>query len=204
MRHYKLQVFITLLFMGTLVYAQHSDYTLSSEEFQKQLNESYYDAEESPLEPEDLKNFEGLEFFEIDEKYKVKAKFVRTPAEPPFVMKTSTDRLPIYVKYGELYFSLNGKDLKLNVYQSQDLGRDPEYANYLFIPFTDLSNGDLTYDNGRYLDFQIPEGEDITLDFNKAYNPYCAYSGRYSCPVPPKENFLETEILAGVKAYKEH
>ncbi len=176
----------------------------TAEEFQEELNNEYADPEESPLDKEDLKRFEELEFFEIDLAYKVKAEFVRIPAEPPFTMKTSTDRLPVYVKYGELYFSLKGRKFKLNVYQNQELTQDPEYFDYLFLPFTDLTNGEMTYGGGRYIDLKIPESTEVVLDFNKAYNPYCAYSGKYSCPIPPKENDLDIEIFAGVKLYNKH
>ncbi len=174
----------------------------SSREFQDELNREYANPEESPLEDKDLKEFRGLDFFEINPDYIVKAEFVRTPAESPFRMKTSTDRMPVYVKYGELYFNLKGKDFKLNLYQNQELTQDPEYFNYLFLPFTDLTNGESTYGGGRYIDFRIPESKEVILDFNKAYNPYCAYSGKYSCPIPPEENDLEIEIFAGVKAFK--
>lgn len=98
--------------------------------------------------------------------------------------------MPVYVKYGDLYFSINGKDFKLNVFQNQELISDPEYYNYLFLPFTDLTNGETTYSGGRYLDLRIPEGDSILLDFNKAYNPFCAYSCDYSCPIVPAENDL--------------
>ncbi len=186
------------------LFAQNAEVIEDVKEFQKELNEEYRNPESSPLDKKDLAEFKALDFFEIDPEYRVKAEFVRTPAEPPFTMKTSTDRTPVYVKYGELYFSLKGKKFKLNVYQSQELKQDPEYYDYLFLPFTDLTNGNSTYGNGRYIDLRIPEGREIIVDFNKAYNPYCAYSGRYSCPIPPEENDLEIEIPAGVKTYKNH
>lgn len=191
-----------LLLIGNTAMAQKSELIAGSKEFQKELNEEYANPEESPLEEKDLEEFEGLEFFEIDSNFIVKAEFVRTPAEAPITMPTSTDRLPVYVKYGELYFTLQGKDFKLNLYQNQELTQDPEYFDYLFLPFTDLTNGKSTYGGGRYIDFRIPESREVILDFNKAYNPYCAYSGKYSCPIPPKENDLEIEIFAGVKAFK--
>lgn len=197
-------VFSILFILINSVHAQDSDLIKSAEAFQKKLNEEYANPEESPLEPEDLEEFDGLDFFEIDKEYIVKAEFVRTPSESPFRMKTSTDREPVYVKYGELYFSIKGKNFKLNLYQNQELTQDPEYFDYLFLPFTDLTNGKSTYGGGRYVDFRIPESNEVILDFNKSYNPYCAYSGRYSCPIPPKENDLEIEIPAGVKAFKEH
>jgi hypothetical protein len=73
------------------------------------------------------------------------------------------------------------------------------YEDFLFLPFNDYTNGNETYGGGRYLDLRIPDGSTIILDFNKAYNPYCAYTDRYSCPVPPKENSITTYIYAGVQ-----
>ncbi len=192
---------ISIFFASGSISAQTSDLVKLSREFQEKLNYKYADPEKSPLDEKDLKKFDGLDFFEIDAEYIVEAEFVRTPAEPPFVMKTSTDRLPVYVKYGELYFTLKGKDLKLNVYQNQELVKDPEYFDYLFLPFTDQTNGKNTYGGGRYIDLRIPQSNRVTLDFNQAYNPYCAYSGKYSCPVPPEENDLAIEISAGIKAF---
>lgn len=173
-------------------------------EFQKHLNEEFRSEEESPLSPGDREKFISLDFFPIDTTFSVMADFVRTPFESPFEMQTSTDRKPVYVKYGEVYFDLKGKEYKLNVYQSQELKKTNEYRDYLFLPFTDLTNGEATYAGGRYIDLRIPKANKIKIDFNQAYNPYCAYSGNYSCPVPPKENDLQIPVTAGVKAYKKH
>jgi uncharacterized protein (DUF1684 family) len=170
--------------------------------FQQEINEKFGDPQRTPLSDKDLAEFEGLDFFKIDSAFIVKAHFLRTPAEAPFRMQTTTDRKPVYVKYGELYFKIKGEDFKLNVFQNQELISDPEYYNYLFLPFTDLTNGETTYSGGRYLDLRIPEGDSILLDFNKAYNPYCAYSGNFSCPIVPADNHLEIAIPAGIKNFK--
>ena len=77
-------------------------------------------------------------------------------------------------------------------------------ADYLFLPFTDLTSGVDTYGGGRYIDQKIPEGNSIIIDFNQSYNPYCAYNPRYSCPIPPPENDLLIEIMAGVKDFKQN
>lgn len=167
-------------------------------EFQRNINKEFKDPAESPLTIEERKVFKSLTFLKIDTTYVVEAEFVRTPFESPFEMPTTKERTPIYVKYGELYFKLKGKNLKLNVYQSQDLLRKPEYADYLFLPFTDLTNGDITYGGGRYIDLLLPLSKKVTLDFNKAYNPYCAYSKKYACPIPPVENDLDIAIPVGV------
>lgn len=192
-----------VLFLNTsLIIAQQSSVIKDIVAFQNHMNSEFADPEESPLTSEDLKKFKELEFFDIDTSYVVEADFVRTPYESPFAMPTSTDRMPIYVKYGEAYFEIKGRPFKLNIYQNQELITKAEYVDYLFIPFTDKTNGKTSYGGGRYLDMRIPEGNKITLDFNKAYNPYCAYSGRYSCPIPPSENDLSVSIPVGVKAYK--
>lgn len=173
----------------------------SLEEFQRNMNAKFSDPELTPLSKDDLAKFKKLDFFEIDSAFLVKAHFLRTPAEAPFKMETTTNRKPVYVKYGELYFNIKGKDFKLDVFQNQELISDPEYYNYLFLPFTDLTNGESTYSGGRYLDLRIPEGDSIFLNFNKAYNPYCAYNGDFSCPIVPAENNLEIAVTAGVKNF---
>lgn len=171
-------------------------------QFQKQLNAEFADSTQSPLSAEELKNFQGLDFFPINLKYRVQAQLIRTPDEKPFKMKTTTSREPEYVKYGVVQFALDGRTYTLNVYQSLRLRQMDQYKNSIFLPFTDLTNGNETYGGGRYIDLQIPKGNTITINFNMAYNPSCAYNHRYSCPVPPKANFIDTKILAGVKAYK--
>ena len=118
-----------------------------------------------------------------------------------FKMKTTTTRLPEYVKYGEVVFTIDGTEFKLSVYQSPDIMKNPGYEDYLFIPFTDKTNGNETYEVGRYIEFRIPKSEDVIVDFNQCYNPYCSYSARFSCPIPPAENDLPIEIPAGEKKF---
>lgn len=202
----KMKPIILILLIGsiTIGYGQSSDKIKSIEEFQVRINTDFKDPDESPLSAKDLRNFEALEFFDIDTSFSLTAQFVRTPGEAPFEMPTTTSRKPVYVKYGEVYFQLHAKTIKLNIYQNQELTEQPEYEDYLFLPFTDKTNGETTYSGGRYLDIRIPEGDSIILDFNKAYNPYCAYNGSYSCPVPPSENNLTIEIPVGVKAFSKN
>ncbi|NNC85503.1 MAG: DUF1684 domain-containing protein, partial [Bacteroidia bacterium] len=119
-----------------------------------------------------------------------------------FEMKTSTARLPVYKTYAKLTFQLDGKDYQLFAYQNQkERDENDEYKDYLFIPFTDLTNGETSYGGGRYLDMKIPKTNEVELDFNTSYNPYCCYNDKYSCPIPPMENHLLIEINAGVKDY---
>lgn len=179
-------------------------YQISIEKHQEDLNKHYADSLESPLRPEDLKTFKSLNFFPIDEKYSVKATLVLTPNEPVFEMKTTTDRKPLYKRFGIATFILDGKEYHLNVYQNQELILDFEYRDYLFLPFTDETNGDKTYKGGRYIDTRIPTDSTFIIDFNTAYNPYCAYNSKYSCPVVPQENHLPIKINAGVLAFDNH
>ena len=187
---------LIFLFYSAMAFAQKD--LASAEKFQPELDS---DSLKSPLTKEDLKAFKGLDFFSINEKYIVEATFIRTKKEKPFGMKTTTSRTPLYKKYGELHFEIDGKALKLNVYQNVDLNKKPGYEDYLFLPFSDLTCGKESYIGGRYVDMKIQKGKTWTIDFNKAYNPYCAYNYEYSCPIVPLENDLDIEILAGVKKF---
>ncbi|MFV5692065.1 DUF1684 domain-containing protein [Flavobacterium sp. LT1R49] len=169
--------------------------------FQKDLNTEYADAKTSPLTTEDLAVFKALDFYPANEKFFVIAKFVRTKKEKPFEMKTSTGRKPLYVKYGEVLFTIDGKELKLNVYKNIELSKKASYKDYLFLPFSDLTSGNESYIGGKYIDLRIPKGDTIVIDFNTSYNPYCAYNHKYSCPKVPLENDLNIEIKAGVKKF---
>ncbi|NAY90317.1 DUF1684 domain-containing protein [Muricauda sp. JGD-17] len=171
-------------------------------DFQEELNESIRDPETSPLPDKYRKDFETLDFFEPDTSYMVKAKLVRTPDAGPFQMPTTTDRKSLEVVYGIAHFNLNGTMHQLEVYQSLDLMDQEEYEDYLFLPFLDETNGDETYGGGRYIDLSIPKGDTLVIDFNRAYNPYCVYNKKYSCPLVPRQNYLRTSVRAGVKDYK--
>ena len=194
-------IFISILFISLLSCAQKKRALKGETEFQKELNAKYKDASQSPLKDKDRKQFEGLDFFKFDSLYVVEASFKRTPNEKPFKMRTTTSRRPIYVKYGELSFNLKGESFTLNIYQNQELITKEGYEDYLFLPFLDETNGLESYGGGRYVDARIPEGETMIIDFNQAYNPYCAYNDKYSCPLVPRKNYLKTRIEAGVKAF---
>jgi uncharacterized protein (DUF1684 family) len=174
---------------------------IDAEKFQKKINSEYADAKTSPLMETDLKTFKTLDFYPLSSKYYVNAKFVKAKDEKVFEMKTSTSRKPKYIKYGTVFFSIDGIALKLNVYQDIELSKSDEYKDYLFLPFSDKTCGKESYIGGRYIDLKIPKRNTILIDFNKAYNPYCAYNHKYSCPIVPLENDLNVEIKAGVKTF---
>lgn len=138
-------------------------------------------------------------FYKADKKYQVTARFEKIVDTTGFIMKTSGTKRPTYFRYGTIYFKVNGVPLHLTIYQSERLMADTTYKNYLFVPFTDLTSGEKSYGGGRYLDFFIDDIKNnyIAVDFNKAYNPYCAYASGFNCPIPPAENDLPIIIEAG-------
>ncbi|KPM30732.1 Hypothetical protein I595_3229 [Croceitalea dokdonensis DOKDO 023] len=170
-------------------------------EYQKNQNESFKDPETSPLPDRYRKNFESLDFFEPDTSYTVTARLERTPDAKPFLMPSTTGDKTIEVVYGIAHFSLNGENYQLEIYQTPELMEKEGYEDYLFLPFLDNTNGEETYGGGRYIDLKIPESDTIIIDFNRAYNPYCVYNKKYSCPLVPRQNYLNTKVLAGVKDF---
>ena len=174
------------------------------EAYRQEMNEKFKDSIRSPLLKEDIEEFVGLEFYDADPGYRVEATFKVNKKQKKFKMKTTTDRRPAYIKYAKTKFVLKGQEYVLNVYKNEGLTKKEGYEDYLFIPFTDLTNGETTYGGGRYIDIRIPNGDMVEIDLNLAYNPYCAYNYNYSCPIVPLENHLPTRVEAGVLNYKEH
>lgn len=184
--------------------AQNKEPLLGETDWQREQNADFKDASKSPLKAKDRKSFKTLDFFPVDSTFSVKATLKRTPDSDWFLMQTTTDRVSNKRIYGMLEFILNGKNYELAVYQGQDLMTQKGFEDYLFLPFMDNTNGETTYGGGRYLDLRIPEGNSLQIDFNKAYNPYCAYNEKYSCPIVPRDNYLDMEVKAGVKAFKKN
>jgi uncharacterized protein len=194
-------VFLTFCF--SMLQAQdEAEARKQIEDHRQKQQQEFRDKKLSPLLKADRRKFKGLNYYPIDLKYRVKATFVKTETPELFKMKTTTDRLPDYRKYGEVDFMIDGQTFKLEVYQSPDIMKRPGYEDYLFIPFTDLTNGNETYEVGRYIEFRIPTSADVVVDFNQCYNPYCSYSPGFSCPIPPQANHLPIAIPAGEKKFK--
>lgn len=145
-----------------------------------------------------------LEYFFPNQNYLVQADVEVLFGEKPFRMPTYDGTSNEYKRYALLHFEILGEKHTLTAYQSVALFQNPQYKDYLFLPFLDQTNGSETYAGGRYIELDastVMNGK-ITIDFNKAYNPYCAYSFGYRCPQPPVENTLVTQILAGEKTYR--
>ena len=192
---------LLFVFMFSVGCAQEKKALAGETEFQKELNAEYKDASKSPLKDKDRKKFEGLDFFKFDSVYVVKATLKLTPDSEWFNMKTTTSRVSPERIFGVLTFELKGTTYDLNVYQGKDTMKDEGFEDYLFLPFLDATNGDGSYGGGRYIDLRIPDSDTMTIDFNTAYNPYCAYNEKYSCPIVPRVNDLDLEVKAGVKVF---
>jgi uncharacterized protein (DUF1684 family) len=186
-----------------IIYASSFAQTYQQEiaAYREKYKKEFLESERSPIKnKEDL---EFIRFYDVDESFKLTATFSKTENAQPFDLPTMNGKTKSYIEYGSLSFSLHGKNLSLKIYQSILLLEKSEYKNHLFLPFLDETNGHDTYGGGRYLDFETSDIKDnrVVIDFNKAYNPYCAFADGYSCPKPPEENYLRLEIKAGEKSF---
>ena len=144
-----------------------------------------------------------MQFFDVDKDFRVIASFKKIDDKEGFDMNTSSGMKKRHFRYGLLTFQLHDSLLHLYVYQSKDLMNNKKYKQYLFVPFGDATSGFESYGGGRYIEFYMSDikNNQVVIDFNKAYNPYCAYTAGYSCPLPPLENLLKVSIRAGEKNY---
>jgi uncharacterized protein len=147
----------------------------------------------------DKENFKGLNYFDPDPAYKVIADLHPIESKKVVVLNTNDGKEQRYIEYAYADFRLNGKQNRLLILEGIDMG---PIRGKLFVAFGDETSAVETYGAGRYLDVnKVPGSSTIVLDFNKAYNPYCAYNSTYSCPFPPPENLLKIAVKAGEKAY---
>lgn len=140
--------------------------------------------------------FRRLSYYDPDSKYRISAKFIASVKSEVITLITNTGENQPYEIYGSAIFEINGKSCLLKLLHEKD-------SDKLFLPFIDKTSGNETYGAGRYIDLDFPLNDEIILDFNKAYSPYCAYTEAYSCPFPPKSNILDVAIEAGEKTYQE-
>jgi hypothetical protein len=169
------------------------------EAFRKQKDKFLLEHEQSPLLHEDKHHFTGANYFPVDPKYRVTATLVSEARPGIFRVQTTTGDFKEYTRVGRLQFEIDGQPLSLVAFMPP--ADEPLHGNRLFVPFRDRTSGKETYGAGRYLDLNKRPGDTYVLDFNRAYNPYCAYSPYYSCPLPPGENNLPVEVRAGEMAF---
>lgn len=175
-----------------------SAYLAQLNKFRRDKNQAFRQGEDSPLATTQKTQFDSLKYYPGDPVFIPHADISRNEKPDTTLLQMSDNRTEKYLNWGLVKFSIDNSPQQLRLYLKAN-GRD----SMLFVPFTDLSNGHATYGGGRYLDAPIPKNNDteLKLDFNRAYNPYCAYNNAYSCPVPPAENRLRVAIPAGEKSF---
>jgi uncharacterized protein (DUF1684 family) len=190
--------FLLLLPLGYCAIGQ--TYADSIAQYRKQYIADLLADKRSPIKPSQVN---GINFFKADRSYCVWGAFKETPGSVPFMIDTHSAKKKPFREYGTVTFVIHDSTMTLHIYQSIDLVKVEGHQDDLFIPFNDMTNYDATYGGGRYLDLSIKDIKDgmLLLDFNKCYNPYCAYADGYSCPIPPVENRLPIEISAGERMF---
>jgi uncharacterized protein len=197
--------FLSLFAFCLFGYGQEKDSLLNEIDlFQVDQNHHYNDKESSPLKKKERRKFKGHHFYPVDLKYRVNASFEVISNPDTITMPTSAGTEKMFAKYAKLSFELNGEKCVLYAYQNLKVIKMEGYENSLFLPFTDATSGTETYGGGRYLDLEIPKGDKLVLNFNLAYNPYCAYTTGWFCPIPPAENELKIAVRAGLMKPDEH
>jgi len=151
----------------------------------------------TPIRASDMEMFKGLAYYPVSKDFVFYTALEPLDEPAEITIATSQDRPRQMLHIGALPFEVDGETHRLQVYAP----KDTTDGNYWFIPFTDATSGDATYGGGRYIDIEDVRADSVFLDFNYAYNPYCAYNERYDCPIPPAENALPIRIEAGEKNY---
>ncbi len=159
-------------------------------------DEFFADHPQSPIPPDRREDFAGLEYFGPDPTYRVETTVTVHDDPETLDLETSDGRQIRYARVASFDFALDGESYTLHGYRRPD-----EDTRTVFVPFRDKTTGQQTYKDGRYVEFEpdrpLEDGDEIVLDFNLAYSPFCAFSETFSCPLPPEENWLETTIEAG-------
>lgn len=173
-------------------------YLSKIEKARKEKDHYMRTADDSPFAGK-VNEFKGLQYFPIDNKYRINARLTPIENKKPLILSTSDQNQKTYIEYAYAEFELDGIPNKLLILEIAD---DGPYRGTLFLAFSDATSANETYGGGRYLDIKkVPGSSSITLDFNEAYNPYCAYNDSFSCPLPPPENLLKVAIRAGEMSY---
>lgn len=204
-----LAITVPLLFVGFILYNifTESD-TITGQRYRtgimedREAKDRLFRGSASPLPEDDRKGFKGLTYFDIDPQFRVKAVYEKINDPEEVRMPTSDGKIKIYLRYAKANFNWEGRSYSLLLLKSNEpLQRT--LGNQLFLAFTDETSGRETYGAGRYMELEeVANGEEIIIDFNLAYNPYCAYSNDYSCPLPLRENRLRFKVLAGEKDFE--
>ncbi|MCX8057124.1 MAG: DUF1684 domain-containing protein [Ignavibacteria bacterium] len=207
MRVYFLYLVLALIFISCSNKKINPEYLKEIEEYRARKDSSFRYDPNSPFNRDKSVKFTGLKYFEVNPDFVFKSKLYRYALPETVIVLGTKGEERTQIKYGYFQFQYKGKTHKINVYKypESSIKEGKEYLkNYLAVWFRDLTTGEETYDVGRYLDVEEenPDPDYLyTLDFNKAYNPYCAYTPIYSCAIPREEDFIQIRIEAGEKKY---
>lgn len=175
--------------------------TESISAYREKYKASFIEDQRSPLNKDEIKD---LDFYDEDQSWKLNCSCTPVKEAVPFEMPLYSGITRTYKVHSILTCNHNGQQFTMQIYQNATKPANPMYSNYLFLPFKDDTNGEETYGGGRYIDLKVSDivHNQVTIDFNKSYNPWCAFSAGYNCPIPPVENHLPFEVRAGEKMYK--
>lgn len=166
--------------------------------FREKKDRFFKEDSNSPLKENDKKKFRGLIYYPIDLKYAMIGAIEKYPIEskPLYVtLPTNKEMGKKFVKYGRFKYKWEGKEYILQIYR-------PLGGGEFFLPFKDKTSGTETYPKGRYLYIEPMLGGKVLIDFNRAYNPFCQFNEKYTCPFAPEENWLDIAIRAGEKRFR--
>ncbi len=166
------------------------------EMFRRQKDEYFRTSPDSPIPDDQRASFAGLRYYPEKPALRLRLALDEFPDKEPIRMITSTGDVQNYLRWGQIHFEVDGRPATLTVY-------DASWGGH-FVPFVDATSGAETYGAGRYLELEEQDDGSFLVDFNLAYNPYCAYSEDYSCPIPPAENRIDVPIRAGELLYEGH
>ena len=196
-----LTLFFISLFIISCSPQTNETYKKSIIDYRKE-NNKFYLSDDSPLLEEDKKNFVGLNYFSIKQEYALWATYQIFEKPDTIIMPTTTERNILMINEGEVTFTLKDTLCTFQIYYDVNRFLENKTKDY-FLPLGDGTSGIESYGGGRYLEVDSlnSEGNKMWLDFNKLYNPYCAYNHKFSCPIPPKENLLKVHISAGERKF---
>ena len=195
----RLLLFVLLIFACT--HPEDEQFISEINDYRETKKAEFLQFRDFPLSETDL---DSLDFYSPNSKFVFECEVILSQDRNTFQMPTFDGSTVVYQKYAELKFEVKGKKHSVEAFTNPRFANVPKFRDRLFIPFKDETNGIATYGGGRYLDIDASEIIDgmLSLDFNKAYNPYCAYASGFKCPIPPRSNHLKLKIKAGEKNFR--
>ncbi len=192
---------ICILFISCASLKKQKNYSDELSAYRKTYKSGFLEDPRSPLNEDDLKH---LDFYPPNQDWKLQCECSKVENAKPFELPTYSGITRTYIAHSKVKCAYKNQDLGFYLYKNLTQPANPLYKNYLFLPFKDETNSIETYGGGRYINLYESDIQDgkIVIDFNKCYNPWCAYSDGYNCPIPPKDNHFELSVLAGEKSYK--